>query len=350
MKPIRTKFIETPRIKLCVRFCGNQKANETILYIHGNASSSLFWKEQMQLLPPQYRGIAPDLRGYGDTEDLLIDATKGMGDFAEDLISLIAVLKIKTLHLVGHSMGGSVIWRLAPLLGTKVKTITLVNPGSPYGFGGSKGTEGVACNADFAGSGGGIVNPQFTKFIHEKYRGAADPLASPRVVMNNFYWKPPFKAKNEEELLTSLLSQKIGSDRYPGDFVASPNYPFVAPGVYGTANALSPKYVGDMVEKFIESPYKAPILWVRGSHDQIVSDNSLFCMGTLGKMGLIPNYPSEAVYPPQPMVSQTRAVLEKYAAKNGYFKEEIMENTGHTPYIEQPEAFMELFLKHLQSV
>lgn len=347
MNAIRSKFIETPRLTIHALLCGNQKAEETILYIHGNASSSIFWKEQMRLLPPQYRGIVPDLRGYGDTQDLLIDATRGVSDFADDLISLVQVLKIQSLHLVGHSMGGSVIWRLAPLLGKMVKTITLVNPGSPYGFGGSKNTEGVACQPDFAGSGGGIVNPQFAKYIQEKYRGTEDPIASPRIVMNNFYWKPPFKPPHEEELLSSLLSQKIGTNRYPGDSVPSANYPFIAPGVYGTANALSPKYVGDMVEKFIYNPHKVPVFWIRGSDDQIVSDNSLFCMGTLGKMGFIPNYPGEDIYPSQPMVAQTRAVLQKYATQGGYFEELVMQNTGHTPYIEKPHDFMALLLKKI---
>ena len=34
----------------------------------------------------------------------------------------------------------------------------------------------------------------------------------------------------EEELLSGLLSEKIGPDTYPGDFVASQNWPGVAPG------------------------------------------------------------------------------------------------------------------------
>ncbi|MBL7818933.1 MAG: alpha/beta hydrolase [Saprospiraceae bacterium] len=349
MKNIRRHYIKTSRLTQCVRFAGRTVSEETLLFIHGNASSSVFWTEIMRKMPLRFRSIAPDLRGYGDTDDMIIDATKGMGDFVEDLVVLINELAINKLHLVGHSMGGSVIWRLLPALGDKVRSITLINPGSPYGFGGTKDTEGSPCFPDFAGSGGGIVNPQFAKYIAEQYRGADDPLASPRVVMNNFYWKPPFKPTNEEALLDSLLSEKIGSDRYPGDFVGSSNYPFVAPGVFGPANALSPKYVGDSVKNFIESANKPPVLWVRGSDDQIVSDNSLFCMGTLGKMGLIPNYPSEGVYPPQPMVSQSRAVLEKYAAQGGHFQEVVMPSTGHSPYIEQPAVFLDLLLKHVKA-
>lgn len=347
MKNIRRQYIKTARLTQCVRFAGRTVSDEHVLFIHGNASSSVFWTELMRKLPSKYRSVAPDLRGYGDTDDVLIDATRGLSDMVDDLVELVNELKMNKIHLVGHSMGGSVIWSLIPKLGDKVRSVTVVNPGSPYGFGGTRDTEGSACYPDFAGSGGGVVNPQFAQFIAEKYRGSDDPVASPRVVMNNFYWKPPFRPENEETLLDSLLSQKIGSDRYPGDFVGSANYPFVAPGVFGPANALSPKYVGESVKNLIESAYKPPILWVRGSDDQIVSDNSLFCFGTLGKMGLIPNYPGEAVYPSQPMVSQSRAVLEKYAAKSGSFQEIVMQNTGHSPFIEQAAAFLDLLLKHI---
>lgn len=332
--------IKTSRLTMHALVKGDLKAENVVLYIHGNASSSVFWKEQMSLLPDHIAAIAPDLRGYGDTDDVLIDATKGMGDFVEDLLALLDALEVGSVHLTGHSMGGSVIWALMPVLGKRVRTVTVVNPGSPFGFGGTKDLVGTPCNPDFAGSGGGIVNPQFAQFIAQGYKGTDDPVASPRVVMNNFYWKPPFRPTWEEELLDSLLSEKIGPDRYPGDAVASENYPFAAPGIYGPANALSPKYLGDSVERLVNSAHKPPVLWVRGSDDQIVSDNSLFCLGTLGKMGLIPGYPGEEAYPSQPMVGQTRAVLERYAANGGHFEEVVMDNTGHSPYIEQPEVFM----------
>jgi pimeloyl-ACP methyl ester carboxylesterase len=111
---------------------------------------------------------------------------------------------------------------------------------------------------------------------------------------------------------------------------------------------MSPRYVGDSVERFIAADPKPPILWVRGADDQIVSDNSLFDFGTLGALGAIPGWPGNDVYPPQPMVSQTRAVLERYAAHGGSFREEVFADTGHTPFIERPEAFLEHFLAHLE--
>ena len=336
---ITSKLVDTPRIQMHVLFSGPEEGTP-VLFIHGNASSATYWEEIMLKLPEGFRGIAPDLRGYGDTEDKLIDATCGVGDFVNDLLALLDVLKIEKTHVVGHSMGGAIIFGLLPAAGDKILSATLVNPGSPFGFGGSKGVDGQACYDDFAGSGGGVVNPEFPKLMAAGDRSTDNPQASPRVVMNSFYWKPPFVPAREEDLLSSVMTEKVGEQKYPGDFVPSGNWPNVAPGNFGPINALSPKYVGNTVKDFISSPNKPHVLWIRGDSDMIVSDNSFFDFGTLGKLGYVPGWPGEEVYPPQPMVSQTRHVLDQYQANGGSYEEVGIAETGHTPYVEKPEEFM----------
>jgi pimeloyl-ACP methyl ester carboxylesterase len=110
---------------------------------------------------------------------------------------------------------------------------------------------------------------------------------------------------------------------------------------------MSPKYVGDSVRRFVTAAHKPPILWVRGADDQVVSDSSLFEFGTLGKLGAVPGWPGQDVYPPQPMVGQTRAVLEQYAANGGAYREELLDGCGHTPYVEKPGDFMALLVEYL---
>lgn len=344
---ITSKMIDTPRLKMHVLFSGPETGTP-VLFVHGNASSASYWEEIMLKLPAGFRGIAPDLRGYGDTEVKLIDATRGMGDWLDDLAALLDELKIDKTHVVGHSMGGTIVFGLVGAMSGRVLSGTVVNPGSIYGFGGSKGLDGTPCYDDFAGSGGGVVNPEFPKLMAAGDRSTDNPQASPRVVMNSFYWKPPFVPAREEDLLTSLMTEKVGGDKYPGDFVPSGNWPNVAPGKFGPINALSPKYVGDSVEKFVGAPTKPFILWVRGDSDMIVSDNSFFDFGTLGKLGYVPGWPGEDVYPPQPMVGQTRSLLEKYQANGGSFEEVVIADTGHTPYVEKPEEFMAAFGKVLK--
>ena len=253
---ITSKLIDTPRLRMHVLFSGADDG-VPVLFIHGNASSSAYWEEIMLKLPSGYRGVAPDLRGYGDTEDKLIDATRGTGDFVDDLLGLANTLGLSKYHVVGHSMGGAIIFSLVPAAGAAILSATLVDPGSPYGFGGTKDLAGTPNYPDFAGSGGGVVNPEFPKLMAAGDRSSDNPQASPRVVMNSFYWKPPFKPAREEDLLTSLMTEKVGPDKYPGDFVTSDNWPNVAPGKFGPINALSPKYVGDSVQKLHRSAAQA---------------------------------------------------------------------------------------------
>lgn len=339
MSTITSRTIPTSRLRIHARTSGPADG-VPVLFIHGNASSSRFWEETMLALPPGFRGIAPDLRGYGDTDDLLIDATRGFGDWVDDVLALAEALELGAYHVVGHSLGGAMLFSLIPAARAAIRSATLVDPGSPYGFGGTKDLDGTPCRDDFAGSGGGVVNPEFARLMGEKNRGSDNPMASPRVVMNTFYWKPPFRPAAEEDLLTSLLSQHVGPDRYPGDSVPSPHWPGAAPGEHGPINAASPKYVGDSVRRFLATSPKPPVLWVRGADDQIVSDGSLFDVGMLGKLGIIPGWPGDDVHPPQPMVAQTRAVLERYAAAGGRYREHVIADAGHTPYVEKPAEFM----------
>ena len=121
----------------------------------------------------------------------------------------------------------------------------------------------------------------------------------------------------------------------------SRNWPMIAPGKQGNNNAIAPGNFNTAAIAHIDP--KPPILWVRGDSDQIVSDTSLFDLGFLGQIGAVPGWLGADIFPPQPMLLQTRSVLEEYAAKGGRYEEEVIENAGHAPHIEQPEAFLEAF-------
>jgi pimeloyl-ACP methyl ester carboxylesterase len=338
---ITSQMVQTDRLNTHVLSSGPEDGTP-VVFLHGNFSAATYWEDTMLALPAAFHAIAPDLRGYGWSEDKLVDGTRGMRDWSDDLAALLATLGIEKAHMVGWSLGAGVLYRFLIDHAQKALAVTLVSPVSPYGFGGTKGIEGLPCYDDFAGSGGGVVNPEFVRRIKEGDRSEEDPN-SPRNVINSFYYVAPFRATREEEFLTASLAEKMGDDRYPGDFVPSENWPNVAPGRWGPINAGSPKYVLDDVPALLAIEPKPPILWIRGSHDMIVSDNSMFDFGALGKMELVPGWPGEDIYPPQPMVSQTRDVLKQYAANGGSFEEHVIQDTAHGPHIEKPDEFNALF-------
>jgi pimeloyl-ACP methyl ester carboxylesterase len=167
--------------------------------------------------------------------------------------------------------------------------------------------------------------------------------------MNSFYFKPPFRpAPDREEIyLTSMLSTKITPGNYPGDLTISNNWPTLAPGTLGVNNAISPKYLN--LANFAEINPKPPILWIRGADDQIVSDTSFLDFGFLGQLGLIPGWPGNEVYPPQPMVTQLRTVLDRYQSNGGQYREAVLPDCGHSPHIEKQAEFVELFTEFVNA-
>ncbi len=343
---IISRMVPTPRIKTHVLLSGPANGIP-VVFIHGNFSAATWYEETMLALPDKYRGIAPDLRGYGDTEDLLIDATRGARDWSDDLKALSDQLGERPGHLVGWSLGAAPVMQFAQDYPELTASITFINPVSPYGFGGTKGLDGEPCYDDFAGCGGGSGNPEFVKRIQENDRSEDDPN-SPINVINTFLFKPPFRAEREADYLSASMLERIGEDRYPGDLVPSDNWPNVAPGVWGPINAGTPKYFNG--SSIVDMPTKPPVLWVRGDSDQIVSDMSMFDFGTLGQLGAVPGWPGEDVFPPQPMVGQMRAVLDKYQANGGTYEEFVVEDCGHSPLIEKPAIFREKLIAFLDSV
>ncbi|GAC1421954.1 MAG: alpha/beta hydrolase [Ktedonobacteraceae bacterium] len=320
-----------------------------LLLIHGNCSSSLFFQDFMLALSKttRYTIYALDMRGYGDSETLPVDATRAMRDYSDDIASFVQALELHSFHLLGWSLGGNIAMQYAIDYPQSLRSLILQAPGSPFGFGGSKGAEGTPTWPDFAGSGGGTANPDFAQRIAQGDRG--NEQNSPRTVMNSFYFKPPFHAPpdREERYLTGLLSTKTTPGNYPGDMTSSSNWPNVAPGTQGVNNALAPKYMNQA--DFASITPRIPVLWVRGADDQIVSDTSLFDLGFLGQLGAVPGWPGVEVYPPQPMVTQMRHVLERYQANGGQYREEIVPDCGHSPHIEKPDETLQLVTAFLDA-
>ncbi len=313
-----------------------------VLFLHGNLSSATWWEETMLRLPAGYRGIALDQRGFGEADQgAKVDATRGMGDFVDDAIALMNHLGHDRFHLVGNSLGGVMAWWMLAGQSERIVSVTLADPGSPFGFSGTKDVLGTPTNEDYAGSGGGLINPELVRLISEGDTSTGS-MFSPRAALRSLVWKPPFVPEREDAFVASLLQVHIGEDAYPGDKVMSGNWPFVAPGVKGVNNALSPKYALD-VAQILDVPVKPPVLWVRGAQDLAVSNNAASDPGTWGPMGLVPGYPGAEAYPPQPMLDQIRKVLDDYTAAGGSYEEVVIDDCGHVPFIEKPDEFDKVF-------
>lgn len=101
-------YFQSDQIRQHYRVVGQ---GETLVLLHGLGSSGADWAFQVKALSPNFRLIAPDLRGSG-----LSDAPAGpyrIDRFASDVWELLDSLGESHVHLLGFSMGGAVALEMA---------------------------------------------------------------------------------------------------------------------------------------------------------------------------------------------------------------------------------------------
>jgi pimeloyl-ACP methyl ester carboxylesterase len=107
---------------------------EVVLLIHGMGGSSNTWSGVIPLLAENYRVIAPDLLGHGQSDKPRGDYS--VGAFAVLLRDLLDELGITRVTVVGHSLGGGIAMQFAHQHRQYCDRIVLISSG---GFGGDVG-------------------------------------------------------------------------------------------------------------------------------------------------------------------------------------------------------------------
>ena len=81
-----------------------------IVFLHGHPFSRAMWASQLETLSDEFRVVAPDLPGYGESGT--VDQIMSMRRFAETVVELLDDLEIARATVVGLSMGGLVAMEL----------------------------------------------------------------------------------------------------------------------------------------------------------------------------------------------------------------------------------------------
>ena len=106
----------------------------TLVFLHYFGGSALEWQVVMNQLSGNYRCVAIDLRGCGDSD--APETGYSVDDMADDVAELIRALQINDFVLVGHSMSGKVALALAAGTVNRtqpsgMKSLILVSPSPP---------------------------------------------------------------------------------------------------------------------------------------------------------------------------------------------------------------------------
>lgn len=103
----------------------DQGQGVAILLIHAFPLSSAMWQPQIAALTPQFRVIAPDLRGFGASD--VPPGPYAMDLFAADLAGLLDTLGIEQVILGGLSMGGYIAFAFMRHYPDRVRALILAN-------------------------------------------------------------------------------------------------------------------------------------------------------------------------------------------------------------------------------
>lgn len=82
-----------------------------LLLLHGWPEFWLTWEPVMARLAGRYRLIAPDLRGFGDSDKP--NGPFGPADHAADMLELLDAIGIERVGVIGHDVGGAAMQPMA---------------------------------------------------------------------------------------------------------------------------------------------------------------------------------------------------------------------------------------------
>jgi pimeloyl-ACP methyl ester carboxylesterase len=82
-----------------------EAANPPLVLLHGGAAHAHWWDHIAPILAHNYRVIALDLRGHGDSA-WTIPAAYEIDDYVADVAALVDTLELAPMTLLGHSLGG----------------------------------------------------------------------------------------------------------------------------------------------------------------------------------------------------------------------------------------------------
>ena len=119
---IDSRFAEVNGIKMHYLAAGS---GDPVLLLHGYAQNSHMWRPLMAELAKTHLVIAPDLRGFGETDKPETGYDKK--SMAQDVHALVQSLGLKQVGVAGHDIGLMVAYAYAAQYPTEVKRIALMD-------------------------------------------------------------------------------------------------------------------------------------------------------------------------------------------------------------------------------
>lgn len=126
MSDFSVRQLETARGRFGLREAGPADA-PPLLLVHGWPESSYCWQGVAERLADEFRILAPDLRGLGDSERTPEREAYAKQALGADMLAVLDALGIDACPLAGHDWGGAAVQEAALAAPERVPALVLLN-------------------------------------------------------------------------------------------------------------------------------------------------------------------------------------------------------------------------------
>jgi len=101
-----------------------------VLLLHGFPDSGALWRHQVAALTQAgFRTIAPDLRGFGESDKPAEVEAYRLSNSVADMVAVLDALGVERAHVVGHDWGAALAWLFATMAPQRVEQLVVMSVG-----------------------------------------------------------------------------------------------------------------------------------------------------------------------------------------------------------------------------
>jgi len=142
-----------------------------VIFLHGFPELWYSWRYQIPALAEAgFHAIAPDLRGYGETDKPTKLEAYDIHHLVGDMVGLLDALRLQKAVIVGHDWGGVIVWQMVLMHPERVERVISLN--TPFqGRGKNRPTDAYRRLAD----------GRFNYILHFQEPGRAEADITPNI-------------------------------------------------------------------------------------------------------------------------------------------------------------------------